>query len=161
MSNEPQFTIERISTVTPEVVEAAERLRIRLNSSNQISLTGDEYAEYLKQGLKNPDYYWLMARRTSDSKLIGMASLLIMRLPTNVRTSVENLAVDEEAGSMGIGKALYLEAEKIADANGANTMRCAAFADNGAGTGLAESVGYVLETSLNYYEKAIHEGPRF
>lgn len=149
--------VERITEVTPEVLDAAQKLASQLGSSNQVTIT----AGYLRRIVRNPDHHWLMARRFSDNKLIGMASLIIMPIPTNVRSSLENLVVDESARGQGVGTILCAEAKRIADKQGVNALRAAAAKTNAASKRLLEKAGFTLENSLDYYQQSIHRGPRF
>jgi len=150
------ISIERITSVDDEVLEATKRMVPQLGSSSQVEVT----EAYLEGITANPDNYWLMARRAADARLIGMASLIIMRVPTNVRASLENLAVDEHARGLGVGVALCLEAKEISDGEGANTLRAMVLQQNGPSKAMLERAGFQPAKSLDYYELNIHEGPR-
>lgn len=154
MSN---ILIERVTEISPEIMEAATRLAPQLGSSNQVTI--DE--AYLKRIVENPDNYWIMARRESDAKLIGMASLVIMPMPTNIRSSLENVVVDESARGEGAGTALCEAAKSIADGQNVNTLRAAASKTNGASLRMLEKAGFSIEDSMHYLELSIHRGPRF
>jgi len=151
------ITIERITEITSEVLEAATMLAPQLGSANQVTITED----YLQRIVRNPDNYWLMARRASDSKFIGMASLIIMPMPTNIRSSLENVVVDEAARGMGAGTALCQQALQIADEEGVNTLRAAASKTNTASLRMLEKAGFHVEDTMHYFELSIHRGPRF
>ncbi len=151
------FSIERITKVNDEVVEAAERLALQLDSSNQGTIT----PTYLERVVANPDHYWLMARNEKDARLVGMASLFIMAVPTNVRSSLENVVVDESARGRGIGQALHLRAREIANEQGVNTLRTATWNQNTASKEMLKDLGLDIETDLTYYEWDIQQGPRF
>jgi ribosomal protein S18 acetylase RimI-like enzyme len=152
------FSIERITAVTDDALEAAVRLSTLLGSSNQVQLTKG----YLEQMTDNPDNYWLMARElgTKSNNYIGMASLAIMRMPTNVRSSLENVVVDQSARGMGVGTALCLAAKQIADQQMVNTLRAAAGKDNEASRSMLKRAGFVIDAELDYLELSIQDGPR-
>ena len=151
------FSIERITSVDDDVVEAAKRLSSQLNSSNQVTVS----REYLETITENPDNYWLMARRESDARFIGMASLFIMRLPTHVRSFLENIVVDEDSRGQGVGIALSMRAFEIADSQNVNTLRAQAGTQNGVSRSMLQKAGFKIEDYLDYFELDIHAGPRF
>lgn len=150
-------TIERVTEISEEIIDAAQLLAPQLESSNQVNIT----PEFLERIIDNPDNVWLMARRTADAKLIGMASLVIMPMPTNIRASLENVVVDSEARGIGAGTALCLAAKDIANEQGVNTLRAAASINNAASQKMLQKTGFELEQSLNYFELSIAKGPRF
>ncbi|MES2630833.1 MAG: GNAT family N-acetyltransferase [Patescibacteria group bacterium] len=150
------FSIERITKITDDIVEAAQRLALQLHSPNQGTIT----PEYLEKMVSNPDHYWLVAR-TDEGRIIGMASLFIMRVPTNIRSSLENVVVDEASRSLGIGHALHKKAFEIADEQGVNTLRTATWKENTAVKSMLAELGFEIDTDLTYYEGDIHQGARF
>lgn len=151
------FSIERITTINDDVIEATRRLSSQLGSSNQVTIS----QEYLESITENPDNYWLMARRESDARFIGMASLFIMRLPTNVRSFLENVVVDEESRGQGVGLALSRRAFEIANSQNVNTLRAQAGTQNEVSRSMLQKAGFKIEDYLDYYELNIHDGPRF
>ena len=95
-------SIERITEITPEIVNATRRLAEQLESPSQVTIS----EKYLQTIIDNPSAYWLMARRNDDAKYIGMAVLYMLHYPTNIRTSLENIVVDGYFRRQGIGTAL-------------------------------------------------------
>jgi ribosomal protein S18 acetylase RimI-like enzyme len=152
-----EITIERITAISDEVVAAAQLLTPQLESSNQVAIT----AQYLERVIGNPDNIWLMARQAKDARLIGMASLVIMATPTNVRASLENVVVDSEVRGIGAGVALCMAAKVIADEQNVNTLRAAASKNNAASQRMLQKAGFDIETSMDYFELSIAKGPRF
>ena len=157
MNEVAEVTIERVTTISDEIVVAAQLLAPQLESSNQVSITSD----HLERIISNPDNIWLMARRIADAKLIGMASLVIMPMPTNIRASLENVVVDSEARGVGAGIALCLAAKDIANEQNVNTLRAAASKNNTASQEMLRKAGFKVETSMDYFELSIAKGPRF
>ncbi len=151
------FSIERITKIDDEVTEAAKRLASQLNSPNQGTIT----PKYLERVVSNPDLHLLMARNEDDARLVGMASLFIMAVPTNIRSSLENVVVDESARGRGIGHALHRRAFEIANEEGVNTLRTATWNQNVASKEMLAELGLEVETDLTYYEWDIQQGPRF
>lgn len=152
-----EIIIERISEVNGEVLEAAQRLAPLLDSSNQVNLS----VEYLEQVVNSPDSYWLTARKAKDTRIIGLANLIILPVLTNVRSSLECVVVDEGARGVGVGTALCAEAKKIADERGVNTLRAAASRTNTASQTMLRKFGFIVETSMDYFEYSIQKGSRF
>lgn len=152
-----EVTIERVTTISNEILVAAQLLTPQLESPNQVSITSG----YLERIISNPDNIWLMARRVADAKLIGMASLVIMPMPTNIRASLENVIVDSEARGIGAGTALCLAAKDIANEQNVNTLRAAAYENNTVSQEMLRKAGFKIETSMDYFELSIAKGPRF
>ena len=143
-----EVTIERITIISDEVIAAAQLLTPQLESTNQVNVTPD----YLERIISNPDNFWLMARRDIDAKIIGMASLVIMAMPTNIRASLENVVVDRDSRRTGAGTALCSAAKIIANQQGVNTLRAAASKNNSASLRMLLREGFNIETSMNYFE---------
>jgi GNAT superfamily N-acetyltransferase len=152
-----EFSIERVTEITPEVYEAATRLAPQLGSPSQVTIS----EEYLQRMVDNPDYFWLMARRSEDARLIGMASLVLLPFPTNIRTALENVVVDENARLHGVGTALCEEAKKIASEQGANALRVAAVKTNDVSKRMLAKAGFPADDVVDHFELWLHRGPRF
>ena len=153
----PSIFINRITTVTPGVIEAARRLASLLGSGNQANISAD----YLSKITDSPNTHWLGATLLNDSRIIGMATLTIMPMMTNIRAGLESVVVDESVRGFGIATELCKEARVIADSLGVNTLRAAAMKDNVPSLGMLEKLGFEIETSMHYLELDIQQGPRF
>jgi ribosomal protein S18 acetylase RimI-like enzyme len=143
-----EVAIERVTEITPEVFDAVNRLAPQLHSPSQVTIT----EEYLQRGLANPNYFWLMARRSANPRFIGMASLVMLPFPTNVRTTLENIVVDEESRGLGVGTLLCEEAKRIAFEQGANSIRAAIANTNSASRKMLENAGFPLDTVCEHFE---------
>lgn len=152
-----KFVIKEVREIDYALLSAARDLSSLLTSSNQVTLT----KSYLELMVANPCNYWLVAQETTTRKYLGMASLVIMHMPTNVRASLENVAVLPSEAGKGIGTALCFEAKRIADENEVNTLRAAALKNNTASLRMLEKAGFVVEDSMDYLECSISRGPRF
>ena len=152
-----ELSIERVTDITPEVIEAATRLSEQLGSSDQVTISED----YLQRIVDNPDYFWLVARRHEDARIIGMASLVMVPFPTNIRTTLENIVVDKEARLKGVGTALCDVAKIIAFQNGANSVRAAAKKTNEASKGMLRKAGFPVDDVVDHFELWLYKGPRF
>ncbi|MHB1864705.1 MAG: GNAT family N-acetyltransferase [Candidatus Saccharimonadales bacterium] len=152
-----EFGVERITEITAEVFEAANRLAPQLESPSQVNIT----EAYLQRIVDNPEYHWLMARRTDDSRLIGMACLIMLPFPTNIRTTLENVVVDKDTRQQGVGTALCEEAKRIALEQGANGIRAAAAKTNVASKSMLEKAGFPVDDVMDHYELWLKRGARF
>lgn len=157
MINTENIEVYRITSVTPEVIEATERLTSLLKSDNQATI-GDKYLKYI---IDSPNTYWLGAGFEENPKIIGMAVLTIMPMITNVRAVLENVVVDESARKQGVGSALCLEAMDIANRHNVNTLRADVSKTNSTSLKMFEKLGFEIKTYLNYLEFDIQQGNRF
>lgn len=150
-------SIERITEITPEIVDATRRLAEQLESPSQVTIS----EKYLQTIIDNPSAYWLMARRNNDAKYIGMAVLYMLHYPTNIRTSLENIVVDGYFRRQGIGTALCEEAKRISLEKGANSIRIAASKTNIPSNAMIEKAGFSTDYTMDHYEHWLVRGPRF
>ncbi len=61
----------------------------------------------------------LLIARADDSSIVGALSLTVYRVPTGIRSIIEDVIVDESARGQGIGEALMRRALEIAKEKGA------------------------------------------
>jgi ribosomal protein S18 acetylase RimI-like enzyme len=150
------ISIERITAVDDEIMETATRLTPQLGSPYQVALT----RRYLERVVANPNHYWLMARRAHDRRIVGMASLFILHMATNVRGMLENVVVDKDARRSRVGLRLCVEARRIAAERGAKTIRATAAATNIASRHTLEKAGFVLAQHLHHLVLYMHSDAR-
>jgi ribosomal protein S18 acetylase RimI-like enzyme len=109
------ITIEELSEVTDDVVDAFARLLPQLSSSAKPL---DEAA--IKDVASTSAVTVLLAR--DEGKIIGTLSLVVFRIPTGVRAWIEDVVVDAAAGRQGAGTALVRAAVERARAAGARSV---------------------------------------
>lgn len=108
--------IEKASQLTEEIFDAVRRLVPFLGTHKPIPSRAD-----LTLLLDSGTSMLLLARfPASDSPIAGMLTISIYRVPTGVRSIVEDVVVDTAFRGKGIAKALMQSAIEIAREAGAN-----------------------------------------
>jgi ribosomal protein S18 acetylase RimI-like enzyme len=135
-----------VTEVTPEVVEAFERLIPQLSSSNPPP-TADELADIVV----SPASILLVARdRSNNGRIVGSLTLALFRIPTGRRAWIEDVVVDREARGRGVGEALNQHALERARHAGARTVDLTSRPSREAANRLYQRIGFV-ERSTNVY----------
>lgn len=119
------MTVEEVTEVTPELLEAFESLIPQL-SSTAVPLKKKALKKYLSQ----PNVYHFVYRAvpTGESPLpgldpiLGMLTLATFDIPTGRRAWIEDVVVDEAARGQGAGQALVEAALEKAEEVGAVTV---------------------------------------
>jgi ribosomal protein S18 acetylase RimI-like enzyme len=109
-------SVEEATGVTPELVEAFDRLVPQLSRSSP-SPTEVELTEIVE----SPSTVVLVAR-VGTGAIAGSLTLVLFRIPTGVRAWIEDVVVDESVRGQGVGDALGREALRRAGAAGARTV---------------------------------------
>lgn len=108
--------IETASRLTDEIFDAVRRLVPFLGTHKPIP-SRDDLTLLLDSGTST----LLLARfPASDSPIAGMLTISIYRVPTGIRSIVEDVVVDTAFRNKGIAKALMRSAVEIAREAGAN-----------------------------------------
>ena len=108
--------IEQVSRLTDEIFDAVRRLVPFLGTHKPIPSRAD-----LTLLLDSGTSMLLLARfPASDSPIAGMLTISIYRVPTGIRSIVEDVVVDTAFRNKGIAKALMQSAINIAREAGAN-----------------------------------------
>ena len=108
--------IQKALQVTDEVYEAVVRLVPFLGAHKPIPSRVD-----LDALVASETSTLLIARSVDeDSKIVGMLNISIYRVPTGIRSIVEDVVVDAEYRGRGIAKALLQEAMNVAREAGAS-----------------------------------------
>ncbi len=63
-----------------------------------------------------------MIARTDDGVIVGALTLAVYRVPTGIRSIIEDVIVDDSARGQGIGEALMKRAIEIAKEKGAGNI---------------------------------------
>jgi ribosomal protein S18 acetylase RimI-like enzyme len=105
------MTVERVTSVTADLVEAFARL------IPQVSSRPAPDAEALAALLADPRTVQLVAR--DGEEIVGALTLVVYRMPSGITSVVEDVVVDEAARGGGIGAALVEAAKEHALAAGA------------------------------------------
>jgi ribosomal protein S18 acetylase RimI-like enzyme len=145
MSAKPAgVTISEATEVSPELVEAFERLIPQLSSSSPPPGTAE-----LAEIVASPASVLLVARDGSGA-IVGSLTLALFRVPTGLLAWIEDVVVDESARGVGAGEALVHAAIDRADAAGAKTVDLTSRPSREAANRLYRRVGFELRTTNVY-----------
>ena len=134
--------------VTPEVVDAVARLVPQLSRSAPAP-TGAELDELVG----SPTTTLFLARNGDGGEIVGMLTLLLVRIPTGLRAWIEDVVVAEAARGMGCGEALSRAALDAASAAGARTVDLTSRPSREAANRLYRRMGFVeRETNVYRYD---------
>lgn len=108
--------IEKVEVLTAEIHDAVSRLVPQLGD-HKLILAQDELV-----ALINSEASSLLIVRypDEDSDIVGILTISIYRVPTGIRSIVEDVIVDKSMRRKGIAKALLYTAIEIARKAGAN-----------------------------------------
>jgi len=95
------LTIEQVTSVNLELLQAMLRLVPQLTSNNPPP-TPDE----LEAMLHSDSSILFIARHSDFDEIIGMATLVLYRVPTGLRGYIEDVVVEIHARGRGIGEEL-------------------------------------------------------
>lgn len=139
--------IGKVSAVNEELDEALLRLIPQLGV-HKISPTPDEVHQLIKSEAST-----LLIARTpdEDGPIVGLACLTIYRVPTGLRSIVEDVIVDESMRRRGIGEALLRHAIELARAAGANGVALTSNPGREAANQLYRSMGFELRKTNSYF----------
>ncbi|MFF0501841.1 GNAT family N-acetyltransferase [Nocardia aobensis] len=135
-------TVETLSVIDDEIVEAFERLPQLSQSAKRLD------REALTQLVSGESTTVLIA--LSDGKILGTLSLVMFRIPTGLRARIEGVVVDDAARGQGIGAALIEEAKARANAAGARTLDLTSRASRTGANRLYERLGFQARQSQIY-----------
>lgn len=111
--------VYEITEMDQKVYDAFERLLPQLSSSAKTP-TWDELAELIAS--KAAIVLAAVDDEDPDRKILGSMTLVVFRIPTGVRSWVEDVVVDTEYRGRGIGEKLIRTAIARAEAEGAKTI---------------------------------------
>jgi ribosomal protein S18 acetylase RimI-like enzyme len=135
--------IEIVDAVTPELVEAMQRLIPQLSSSAPL-LTADVLAEIVDA----PETSLFVAR--VDGRIVGSLTLVVFRLPTGVRAWIEDVVVDDAARGHGVGAAINRAAIAVAEAGGVRSVDLTSRPSRDVANRLYQRLGFVMRDTNVY-----------
>jgi ribosomal protein S18 acetylase RimI-like enzyme len=146
------LTVEVADEVTPELIEAFARLVPQLSTSSE-----PPGMEELAEMVGAPGTSVLVARLASDGEtrgdIVGTLTLVVFRIPTGIRSWIEDVVVDDAARGRGAGEALTMHAVDIAREAGAKTVDLTSRPSREAANRLYQRLGFTLrETNVYRYE---------
>ena len=141
--------IGKVSEVTEELQKAMQRLIPQLGV-HKIPPTLQE----LHQIIKSESSMLLAARYPDENGAItGVLSLTIYRVPTGIRSIIEDLVVDKKTRRRGIGEALVRHAIELAREVGADGVSLTSNSQREEANQLYQSLGFELRKTNPYFYK--------
>jgi ribosomal protein S18 acetylase RimI-like enzyme len=139
--------IENVSEVTREIHEAFERLIPQLGA-HKIPPTREELSLLIKSEAST----LLVARESGErSPIAGILCLTIYRVPTGLRSIIEDVVVDETMRRRGVGESLVRAAIELARAAGAEGVSLTSNPTREAANQLYQSMGFELRQTNPYF----------
>jgi len=139
--------IGTVSEVTRELHEALQRLIPQLGA-HKIPPSWEELNDLIKSGSSKI----LIAREPDENgPIAGILSLTIYRVPTGLRSIIEDVIVDENMRRRGIGEALVQKAIELAREAGADGISLTSNPTRDAANQLYLSTGFELRKTNPYY----------
>jgi len=139
--------IGKISEVTEELHSALERLIPQLGV-HKIPPTFEE----LNRLVTSESSALLVARQPrEEDPIVGILCLTIYRVPTGLRSIIEDVIVDESARKQGIGEALVRYAIDLAREAGADGVSLTSNPQREAANQLYQSMGFELRKTNPYF----------
>jgi ribosomal protein S18 acetylase RimI-like enzyme len=139
--------IENVSDVTQELHEALQRLVPQLGA-HKVPPTNEE----LRKLVGSESSILLIAREADkDSPIVGILCLTIYRVPTGLRSIIEDVIVDGSMRRRGIGEALVRRALDLAREAGAEGVSLTSNPQREAANRLYQSLGFQLRQTNPYF----------
>lgn len=135
--------VEIASAVTPELVSAFAQLIPQLSRSNPAP-TSDELADMIASSASD-----IFIARVNN-EIVGSLTLVTFRIPTGVRSWIEDVVVDESARGHGVGEALNQAALNEARRRGAVTVDLTSRPSREAANRLYQRIGFI-QRDTNVY----------
>jgi ribosomal protein S18 acetylase RimI-like enzyme len=88
-----------------------------------------------------------------NSEIVGMLTLAVYRVPTGVRSIVEDVIVDEKMRRRGIAEALMRRAIELAEQAGAGVLTLSSNPSREAANKLYQSMGFEKRETNSYLYK--------
>jgi ribosomal protein S18 acetylase RimI-like enzyme len=141
--------VEKVSKVTTELYDAVKLLVPQLGFHKVIPTW-----EELNALVRSEASTLLIAREPDEhGGIAGMLSLAVYRVPTGMRSIVEDVIVDEKMRRRGIAEALMRHAIELAREAGANGVALTSNPQRGAANKLYQALGFQKRETNAYFYK--------
>ena len=137
--------ITEATEVTPELVEAFERLTPQLSKSAKPPTEAELAAIVTSRAT-----VLFLARDDQEGKIVGSLTLALFRIPTGLRAWIEDVIVDESYRGEGVGEALNRAAIERAEQAGARTIDLTSRPSRKAANRLYQRMGFEERESFIY-----------
>jgi ribosomal protein S18 acetylase RimI-like enzyme len=141
--------IEKVSEVTEEIYSAIKLLVPQLGA-HKVTPTWDKLS-----ALAHSEASTLLIVRYPDenSEIVGMLTLAVYRVPTGVRSIVEDVIVDEKMRRRGIAESLMRRAIELAEQADAGVLTLSSNPSREAANKLYQSMGFEKRETNSYLYK--------
>ena len=143
------MTVEIVTTSSPEIVEAMERLTPQLSRSAP-ALTAEQCEAFIAQEGVFLFVFRPEAEAGQSAPILGMLTLATFTIPTGLRAWVEDVVVDGEARGQGAGQSLVVAAIEHAQKIGARTVDLTSRPSREAANRLYQRAGFQLRETNVY-----------
>jgi ribosomal protein S18 acetylase RimI-like enzyme len=143
-----EITVSEIGEITPELVEAFNRLIPQLSSSSPPPSPAE-----LAEIAAAPASVLLVAR-TPGGTIVGSLTLALFRVPTGLRAWIEDVVVDESSRGAGAGESLVVEAVQRAFSAGARSVDLTSRPSREAANRLYQRLGFEARIT-NVYRRTL------
>jgi len=141
--------IGKVSKVTEELHQALEKLIPQLGT-HKVPPTFEE----LSKLVTSESSTLLVARQSEEEDpIVGILCLTIYRVPTGLRSLIEDVIVEESARRQGIGEALIRYAIELARQAGTSGVSLTSNPHREAANQLYKSMGFELRKTNPYFYK--------
>ena len=138
--------VSQVTEMTEELYLACQRLVPQLTHNNP-----PPTREQLILLLESPATFLYIARTPdSENGIVGLATLVLYRVPTGVRGYIEDVVVDEKARGRRIGEALTLACLEQAEQAGAPQVMLTSNPGRTAANRLYQRMGFELRKTNVY-----------
>lgn len=138
--------IETVTEATEELYQALQRLVPQLGVHKVVPSIQE-----LKELVESQSSLLVVARTPDrDGPIMGMLCLTIYRVPTGVRSIIEDMVVESSARRKGIGQALVRHAIDLARQAGAGNVSLSSNPGREAANELYRSIGFQLRHTNPY-----------
>ena len=138
-----EIVVEPCKLLTPEIFAAVSFLINALSTTARVP-TWNEIDEVVT----SPATTLFLAR--DGSEIVGMLTLILVRIPTGLRGHIEDVVVAESHRKKGIGEALTKHAIAVTITKGARTLDLTSRASREAANRLYQRLGFKLRDTLVY-----------
>ena len=141
--------IERVAEISDELYEAITRLVPQLGIHKTIP-TREELNALLDSAAST---LWSARYPNENGEIVGILTIAVYRVPTGLRSIVEDVVVDQNFRRRGIAQALLHAAIKFAHEAGADGVSLTSNPQREAANKLYQSLGFVRRETNSYYFK--------
>ena len=138
-----EIVVEPCKLLTPEIFAAVSSLIKALSTTARVP-TWNEIDEVVT----SPTTTLFLAR--DGSEIVGMLTLILVRIPTGLRGHIEDVVVAESHRKKGIGKALTQHAIAVTKTKGTRTLDLTSRPSREAANRLYQRLGFKLRDTLVY-----------